>query len=101
MALPLRPASVLRNAAQTRTELIDSALRRRGWTQDLIRWGVSDGAIEVVGGRLRRPPFVEVTTTTPQPVASAYERANDGQAEPVWASPTGSTRGGARAGRRP
>lgn len=42
------------NEADTRAKLIDPAIHRRGWTEDLIRREETAGAIEVVGGKARR-----------------------------------------------
>jgi type I restriction enzyme R subunit len=42
------------NEADTRAKLIDPALHKRGWTEDLIRREETAGAIEVVGGKGRR-----------------------------------------------
>lgn len=42
------------NEADTRAKLIDPAIHRCGWTEDLIRREETAGAIEVVGGKARR-----------------------------------------------
>jgi type I restriction enzyme R subunit len=42
------------NEADTRAKLIDPAIHRRGWTEDLIRREETAGAIEILGGRGRR-----------------------------------------------
>ena len=42
------------NEADTRAKLIDPAIHKRGWTEDLIRREETAGAIEVVGGKARR-----------------------------------------------
>jgi type I restriction enzyme R subunit len=42
------------NEADTRAKLIDPALHKRGWTEDLIRREETAGTIEVVGGKGRR-----------------------------------------------
>jgi type I restriction enzyme R subunit len=42
------------NEADTRAKLIDPALHKRGWTEDLIRREETAGAIDVVGGKGRR-----------------------------------------------
>ena len=42
------------NEAETRAKLIDPALHRRGWTEDLIKREVTAGEVEIVGGRPRR-----------------------------------------------
>ncbi|MCL0093851.1 DEAD/DEAH box helicase family protein [Dehalococcoidia bacterium] len=40
--------------ADTRAKLIDPALHRRGWTEDLIRREETDRGIDVIGGKPRR-----------------------------------------------
>lgn len=42
------------NEADTRAALIDPAIHRRGWTEDLIRREETAGAIEVIDGRPRQ-----------------------------------------------
>ncbi len=42
------------NEADTRAKLIDPAIHKRGWTEDLIRREETAGAIEIVGGKGRR-----------------------------------------------
>ena len=42
------------NEADTRAKLIDPAIHRRGWTEDLIRREETAGAVEIIGGRARR-----------------------------------------------
>lgn len=42
------------NESDTRAKLIDPALHRRGWTEDLIKREETAGAIEIVGDRPRR-----------------------------------------------
>lgn len=42
------------NEADTRAKLIDPAIYRRGWTEDLIRREETAGAIEILGGQARR-----------------------------------------------
>lgn len=42
------------NEADTRAKLIDPAIHRRGWTEDLIRREESAGEIEVINGKGRR-----------------------------------------------
>src|SRR6266852_2489463 len=42
------------NEADTRAKLIDPAIHKRGWTEDLIRREETAGAIEILGGRGRR-----------------------------------------------
>ena len=40
--------------ADTRAKLIDPALHRRGWTEDLIRREETAGAVEIINGKARR-----------------------------------------------
>lgn len=40
--------------ADTRAKLIDPAIHKRGWTEDLIRREETAGAVEIIGGRARR-----------------------------------------------
>jgi len=40
--------------ADTRAKLIDPAIHKRGWTEDLIRREETAGSIEVIGGKARR-----------------------------------------------
>lgn len=42
------------NEADTRAKLIDPAIHKRGWTEDLIRREESAGAIEIIAGKARR-----------------------------------------------
>ncbi len=42
------------NEADTRAKLIDPALHRRGWSEDMIRRETTAGAIEIIGVRGRR-----------------------------------------------
>ncbi|MBW1702847.1 MAG: type I restriction enzyme HsdR N-terminal domain-containing protein [Deltaproteobacteria bacterium] len=42
------------NEADTRAKLIDPAIHRCGWTEDLIRREETAGAIEIIGGKARR-----------------------------------------------
>jgi type I restriction enzyme R subunit len=42
--------------ADTRAKLVDPALHRRGWTEDLIRREETAGAIDIVDGRPRKRP---------------------------------------------
>lgn len=42
------------NEADTRAKLIDPALHRRGWTEDLIRREETDRGIDIIGGKPRR-----------------------------------------------
>ncbi|NLF17500.1 MAG: DEAD/DEAH box helicase family protein [Lentisphaerae bacterium] len=70
------------NEADTRARLIDPAIRRRGWTDDLIRREVTAGAVEIINGQARRRSRgradyvlrVRVTLET-QPVALAVIEA--------------------------
>lgn len=40
--------------ADTKAKLIDPAIHRRGWTEDLIRREETAGSIEIIGGKARR-----------------------------------------------
>jgi type I restriction enzyme R subunit len=42
------------NEADTRAKLIDPAIHKRGWTEDLIRREETAGTIEIIGGKARR-----------------------------------------------
>ncbi|HKI31846.1 MAG TPA: DEAD/DEAH box helicase family protein [Gemmataceae bacterium] len=42
------------NEADTRAKLLDPAIHKRGWSEDLIRREETAGAIEVLGGKARR-----------------------------------------------
>ena len=42
------------NEADTRAKLIDPALHRRGWTEDLIRREETARGIEIINGKPRR-----------------------------------------------
>ncbi|HQG62510.1 MAG TPA: DEAD/DEAH box helicase family protein [Bacteroidales bacterium] len=42
------------NEADTRAKLIDPAIHKRGWTEDLIRREETAGAVEIIGGKARR-----------------------------------------------
>ncbi|HEO69987.1 MAG TPA: restriction endonuclease subunit R [Candidatus Hydrogenedentes bacterium] len=42
------------NEADTRAKLIDPAIHKRGWTEDLIRREQTAGPIDIVGGKARR-----------------------------------------------
>jgi type I restriction enzyme R subunit len=42
------------NEADTRAKLIDPAIHKRGWNEDLIRREVTAGSIEIIGGKGRR-----------------------------------------------
>ena len=70
-----------RNEAQTRYELIDPALRTRGWNETNIKVEATSGGITVIDGRARRSQGrtdyllrIEVTRDT-QPVAVALIEA--------------------------
>lgn len=70
------------NEADTRAKLIDPALHKRGWSEDLIRREETAGTVEIVNGRGRRRPRgtvdyvlrVKVNIDT-QPVALALIEA--------------------------
>lgn len=40
--------------ADTRAKLIDPALHKRDWTEDLIRREETSGAVEIIGGKPRK-----------------------------------------------
>ena len=42
------------NEADTRAKLIDPAIHKCGWTEDLIRREETAGAVEIIGGKARR-----------------------------------------------
>ncbi len=42
------------NEADTRAKLIDPAIHKRGWTEDLIRREETAGAVEIINGKPRR-----------------------------------------------
>jgi len=42
------------NEADTRAKLIDPAIHKRGWTEDLIRREETAGTVEIINGRARR-----------------------------------------------
>ncbi|MDP2895066.1 MAG: DEAD/DEAH box helicase family protein [bacterium] len=42
------------NEPDTRAKLIDSAIHKRGWTEDLIRREETAGAVEIINGKARR-----------------------------------------------
>ena len=42
------------NEADTRAKLVDPAIHKCGWTEDLIRREESAGAIEIVNGKPRK-----------------------------------------------
>ena len=70
------------NEADTRAKLIDPAIHKRGWSEELIRREETAGAVEIVGGKARRRPRgqidyvlrVKVNVDT-QPVAVALIEA--------------------------
>jgi type I restriction enzyme R subunit len=70
------------NESDTRAKLIDPALHRCGWTEDLIKREETAGAIEIVGNRARRRGKGRADYTlrvkvgsNPQPVAVALIEA--------------------------
>ncbi|MGE0406269.1 MAG: DEAD/DEAH box helicase family protein [Candidatus Korobacteraceae bacterium] len=70
------------NEADTRCKLIDPAIHKRGWTEDLIRREETQGAIEMIGGKPRRRAKGRIDytlrikiTTEAQPVAVAVIEA--------------------------
>jgi type I restriction enzyme R subunit len=73
---------MLLNEADTRAKLIDPAIHKRGWTEDLIRREESAGTVEIINGMARRPSRgkidyvlrVKVNVDT-QPVALALIEA--------------------------
>ncbi len=42
------------NEADTRAKLIDPAMHKCGWTEDLIRREETEGTVEIIGGKARR-----------------------------------------------
>jgi type I restriction enzyme R subunit len=42
------------NEADTRAKLIDPAIHKRGWTEDLIRREETAGTVEIISGKPRR-----------------------------------------------
>jgi len=42
------------NESDTRAKLIDPAIHRRGWTEDLIRREETAGTVEIINGKARR-----------------------------------------------
>ena len=42
------------NEAETRAKLIDPAIHKRGWTEDLIRREVTARTVDVINGKARR-----------------------------------------------
>ncbi len=70
------------NEADTRAKLIDPAIHRKGWTEDLIRREETAGAIEIIGQKGRRRSKGKVdyvlrirVNTNTQPVAVALIEA--------------------------
>src|SRR6202035_1308623 len=45
---------MLLNEADTRAKLIDPAIHKRGWTEDLIRREETAGTVEIINGKARR-----------------------------------------------
>jgi type I restriction enzyme, R subunit len=77
------------NEADTRAKLIDPALHKRGWTEDLIRREETAGAIEILGGKGRRRARGKVDYTLrikvnpdTQPVAVALIEAKKEELPP-------------------
>ncbi len=70
------------NEADTRAKLIDPAIHKCGWTEDLIRWEETAGTVEIINGKARRRSLgkidyvlrVKVNIDT-QPVALALIEA--------------------------
>jgi type I restriction enzyme, R subunit len=73
---------MLLNEADTRAKLIDPAMHKCGWTEDLIKREETAGAVEIIGGKARRRSRgkadyvlrVKVNVDT-QPVALALMKA--------------------------
>lgn len=42
------------NEADTRAKLIDPAIHKRGWSEDLIRHEETAGTVEIINGKPRR-----------------------------------------------
>lgn len=68
--------------ADTRAKLIDPAIHKRGWTEDMIRREKTAGSIEIIGGKARRRARGQVdytlrlkVATDAQPVAVALIEA--------------------------
>jgi len=68
--------------SDTRAKLVDPAIHKRGWTEDLIRREETAGAIEVFGGKARKRPKGRIDYTLrikvhpeTQPVAVALIEA--------------------------
>ena len=75
--------------ADTRAKLIDPAIHKRGWTEDMIRREETAGAIEIIGGRPRRRARGRVDYTLrikvaagAQPVAIALIEAKKAELPP-------------------
>lgn len=49
------------NEADTRAKLIDPAIHKRGWTEDLIRREETAGTVEIINGKARRQKNTERT----------------------------------------
>ena len=47
------------NEADTRAKLIDSAIHKCGWTEDLIRREETAGTVEIINGKARVVVFVD------------------------------------------
>lgn len=70
------------NEAETRAKLIDPAIHKCGWTEDMIRREVTAGTVDIIGGKAKRSPHrkadyvlrVRVNQDT-QPVALALIEA--------------------------
>jgi len=48
--------------ADIRAKLIDPAIHKRGWTEDLIRREETAGSIEIIGGKARRRSTIQGLT---------------------------------------
>jgi len=75
--------------ADTRAKLIDPAIHKRGWSEDLIRREETVGAIDIVGGKARRRSKGRVDYTlrirvnqNTQPVAVAFIEAKKANLPP-------------------
>ncbi len=75
--------------ADTRAKLIDPAIHKRGWTEDLIRREETAGSIEIIGGKARRRSRGRVdyvlrvkVNPTNQPVAMALIEAKKSDLPP-------------------
>ncbi len=56
--------------ADTRAKLIDPAIRKCGWTEDMIRREETAGSIEIIGGKARRRSRGQVDYTLRLKVAA-------------------------------